>query len=69
MSRIGKLPIDIPQGVTVTVNPDNTVVVKGPKGELSQDVHGDMIVKVEGAHVSVRQKIKLIKPCTVCIVP
>ena len=35
MSRIGKLPIDIPQGVTVTVNPDNTVVVKGPKGELS----------------------------------
>ena len=31
MSRIGKLPIDIPQGVTVTVNPDNTVVVKGPK--------------------------------------
>ena len=47
MSRIGKLPIDIPQGVTVTVNPDNTVVVKGPKGELSQDVHGDMIVKVE----------------------
>ena len=35
-------------GVTVTVNPDNTVVVKGPKGELSQDVHGDMIVKVEG---------------------
>ena len=65
MSRIGKLPIDIPQGVTVTVNPDNTVVVKGPKGELSQDVHADMIVKVEGAHVVV----KLIKPCTVYIVP
>ena len=55
MSRIGKLPIDIPQGVTVTVNPDNTVVVKGPKGELSQDVHGDMIVKVEGAHVVVER--------------
>lgn len=55
MSRIGKLPIDIPQGVTVTVNPDNTVVVKGPKGELSQDVHGDMIVKVEGAHVIVER--------------
>ena len=55
MSRIGKLPIDIPQGVTVTVNPDNTVVVKGPKGELSQDVHADMIVKVEGAHVVVER--------------
>ena len=55
MSRIGKLPIDIPQGVTVTVNPDNTVVVKGPKGELAQDVHGDMIVKVEGAHVIVER--------------
>lgn len=41
--------------VTVTVNPDNTVVVKGPKGELSQDVHGDMIVKVEGAHVIVER--------------
>ena len=55
MSRIGKLPIDIPQGVTVTVNPDNTVVVKGPKGELSQGVHADMIVKVEGAHVVVER--------------
>ena len=34
---------------------DNTVVVKGPKGELSQDVHADMIVKVEGAHVVVER--------------
>ena len=55
MSRIGKLPINIPQGVTVAVNPDNTVVVKGPKGELSQAVHGEMIVKVEGQHVIVER--------------
>ena len=34
MSRIGKLPIKLPQGVTLTVKPDNTVTVKGPKGEL-----------------------------------
>ena len=35
MSRIGKLPIHIPQGVTVAVSRDNTVTVKGPKGQLS----------------------------------
>ena len=38
MSRIGKLPIAIPAGVTVTVSPENVVTVKGPKGELSQAV-------------------------------
>ncbi|MBS1234116.1 MAG: ribosomal protein, partial [Bacteroidetes bacterium] len=41
MSRIGKLPISIPSGVTVTVNPDNLVTVKGPKGELHQKVDPD----------------------------
>ena len=34
MSRVGRLPIAIPAGVTVTVTPDNVVTVKGPKGEL-----------------------------------
>ncbi len=38
MSRIGKLPITIPAGVTITVSDDNTVTVKGPKGELSQKI-------------------------------
>ncbi|MBT3241547.1 MAG: 50S ribosomal protein L6 [Bacteroidetes bacterium] len=38
MSRIGKLPISIPEGVSITVQDDNTVVVKGPLGELSQKV-------------------------------
>ncbi len=46
MSRIGKAPISIPSGVTVTVK-DNTVTVKGPKGELTQEVNSDITVKVE----------------------
>ena len=48
MSRIGKLPITVPAGVTVTVDADNFVVVKGPKGELSQQVHRDITIKQEG---------------------
>ena len=36
MSRVGRLPIAIPAGVTVTVTPDNVVTVKGPKGELTK---------------------------------
>jgi large subunit ribosomal protein L6 len=48
MSRIGKLPIAIPAKVTVTVQSDNTVVVKGPQGELSQKVDADIAVRQEG---------------------
>jgi large subunit ribosomal protein L6 len=48
MSRIGKLPIAIPAGVTVTVSPENVVTVKGPKGELSQQVDPRIQVNVEG---------------------
>lgn len=51
MSRIGKAPIEIPAGVTVTVAPDNTVTVKGPKGTLTQKVNPDLTVKVDGNHV------------------
>ncbi|MDR1672287.1 MAG: 50S ribosomal protein L6 [Bacteroidales bacterium] len=47
MSRIGKSPISIPDKVTVTIQPDNTVTVKGPLGELSQKVDADITVKVE----------------------
>ncbi|MCD7931754.1 MAG: 50S ribosomal protein L6 [Tannerellaceae bacterium] len=43
MSRIGKLPIPVPAGVTVTIK-DNVVTVKGPKGELSQEVNPDITV-------------------------
>ena len=51
MSRIGKLPIAVPAGVTVTITDDNTVIVKGPKGELSQKVNKDITVKQENGHI------------------
>ena len=47
MSRIGKKPIEIPAGVTVTIADDNTVTVKGAKGELTRSFNPDMIIKVE----------------------
>ena len=52
MSRIGKLPIHIPAGVTVTVK-DDTVSVKGPKGELSQAITGGIAVNVDNGVVTV----------------
>ena len=48
MSRIGKKPVIIPANCTVTVADGNVVTVKGPKGELTQAFHPDMILKVEG---------------------
>ena len=50
MSRIGKLPINIPAGVTVTLK-DNVVSVKGPKGEMSQAVNPSIIVTVENNEI------------------
>ena len=50
MSRIGKAPIEIPAGVTVTVSGD-TVTVKGPKGTLTQKVNPELTVTVEDGHV------------------
>ena len=47
MSRIGKLPVDLPSGVTVTVDEANIVTVKGPLGTLSQKVDSDIKVEVE----------------------
>jgi len=55
MSRIGKLPIELPQGVTVTVDKDNTVNVKGPKGELSQKVDADLKVEVKESTLQVER--------------
>src|SRR5574342_709963 len=46
MSRVGKKPIEIPAGVTVTLD-NNHVTVKGPKGELSRTFHADIEIKVE----------------------
>ena len=51
MSRIGKKPVTIPGGVTVTVGTDNIVTVKGPKGELKQTVDRDIKVEVKGTEV------------------
>lgn len=53
MSRVGRLPIDIPNGVSVTVTPDNVVTVKGPKGELTKAMHKDMSIAVEDNKVVV----------------
>ena len=47
MSRIGKLPVNLPSGVTITVSDDNLVSVKGPLGTLSQKVDSDIKVEVE----------------------
>jgi large subunit ribosomal protein L6 len=52
MSRIGKKPIAVPKGVTVTVK-DGVVTVKGPKGELSQEVDRDITIEVGETEVNV----------------
>ncbi|MGQ9463493.1 MAG: 50S ribosomal protein L6 [Candidatus Fervidibacter sp.] len=54
MSRVGRKPIPIPQGVTVMVE-DHTVIVKGPKGELKQTIHPQMTVRIENGQVIVER--------------
>src|SRR5215510_13187180 len=51
MSRIGKQPVNIPSGVTVTVGSDNVLTVKGPKGELKQSIDRDIKVEVKDGQV------------------
>ena len=53
MSRIGKMPITVPAGVEVTIADGNVVTVKGPKGTLTSTFHHDMIIKQEGAVITV----------------
>jgi large subunit ribosomal protein L6 len=55
MSRIGKKPIAIPSGVAITVENNNTVVVKGPKGTLSQQVNPDIKVVVEEGEILIER--------------
>ena len=55
MSRVGKAPIAIPAGVTVTVSEDNLVTVKGPKGQLSQAVDGDITIAQEEGQIVVQR--------------
>jgi len=53
MSRVGKKIIEVPANVTVTVAADNTVTVKGPKGELVRSFHQDMKIEQEGNVITV----------------
>ena len=54
MSRIGKMPVAIPEGVQVTVE-NNKVTVKGPKGSLSREFHNDIIIKTEDSNIIVER--------------
>ncbi|MDX2284191.1 MAG: 50S ribosomal protein L6 [Bacteroidia bacterium] len=55
MSRIGKLPIKLPAGVSISVDKSNTVTVKGPKGELTQRIDPDIQVEVADGSVQVQR--------------
>jgi large subunit ribosomal protein L6 len=55
MSRIGKKPVDIPSGVTVTVGANNVVSVKGPKGELKETIDRDIKVEVKDGKVEIER--------------
>ena len=56
MSKIGKQPINIPSGITLSVNDDNEIVVKGPKGELMRKIDPKMSIKVKDNQVIVSVK-------------
>lgn len=53
MSRIGKLPISIPSGVEIKVDAANNITVKGSNGELKQQVHPDLAIKIEDGSLSI----------------
>lgn len=55
MSRIGRLPVEIPKGVDVKIDENNKITVKGQKGTLTKELHKDMIIKVEGSNVIVQR--------------
>jgi len=55
MSRIGKMPITVPAGVTVTVSDENIVTVKGPKGELSEKINKDIKVSLDNGVLTVER--------------
>lgn len=55
MSRIGRMPINIPSGVDVKIGKDNEVTVKGPNGTLTRTLHHDMIVKSENGVITVER--------------
>jgi large subunit ribosomal protein L6 len=65
MSRIGNKPIDVPSGVEIEIAP-GMVKVKGPKGELSQEISRDITVELDDGIIKVsRQTAVLTVPCMV----
>ncbi len=61
MSRIGKQPVVLPKGVTVSVSTNNIITVKGPKGELSQTVDSDMIIEASATEVLIKRPTEQIR--------
>ncbi len=55
MSRIGRMPVAIPAGVTVEIAEGNVITVKGPKGELKQALRPEMMIKQEGAEIKIQR--------------
>jgi len=55
MSRIGRLPIDIGAGVDIKIDDKNNIVVKGPNGTLTKQLHSDMIIKIEEGKLTVNR--------------
>ncbi|MCK9478765.1 MAG: 50S ribosomal protein L6 [Firmicutes bacterium] len=55
MSRVGKMPVVIPTGVDFNIKDNNYATVKGPGGTLEQQLHTDMIIKIDGAEVVVER--------------
>ncbi len=61
MSRVGKKPISIPSGVTVSVDKANVVTVKGPKGELTQELDRDITIEVKEGELTVLRPTEQIR--------
>ena len=55
MSRIGRKTITVPNGVTVSVGNDNTITVKGPKGELKEQVDRDITIEVKDSEITFKR--------------
>jgi len=55
MSRIGKMPIEVPKGVEVKIDSTNLAVVKGPKGTLTKQLHKDMIINIEPDVINIQR--------------
>ena len=55
MSRIGRMPITVPAGVTVNIAEGNVVTVKGPKGQLTRALRPEMIIEQEGTAITVKR--------------